>query len=100
MDGMSRERRAYYALEVDEDDAYSKSLKERRNSRLQSKRVADARESLLCFLPILSTLCSDKSLSVAYDDLEEKYFSLEERWAPSQPGLSQRVTALGVETYL
>ena len=80
MDGLRRERRPYFALEVEEDDAYSKVLKDSaRRSRVPSNRVAEARDSLLWFLPGLSCLCAQNSLKVAYEDLEERFSDLEER---------------------
>lgn len=79
MEGMSRDRRPYHALEVDEDQAYSRLLKTRQDSKVHSRRVAEARESLLWFLPGISCLCAENGLAAALDELEEKYFGLEER---------------------
>lgn len=77
MESMSRERRPFHALEVDDDEAYSRLLKSRRDSRLQSKRPEN--DSLRWLIPGLSCLCADDSLRVSYEDLEERFFGLEER---------------------
>ena len=78
MDSMSRERRPFYALEVDdeEEESYGRLLKARRDSRLQSGRAA---ETSLWFLPAISCLCGQETLRAAYEDLEEKFLALEDR---------------------
>ena len=80
MDSMRRERRPFYALEVDdEDESFGRLLKARRDSRLQSNRATETSQSFLWFLPAISCLCGQNSLRAAYEDLEEKFIELEER---------------------
>lgn len=83
---MNRERRPFYALEVDDDDeeGYGRLLKASRDSRIQSNRAAETSQSLLWFLPAFSclcgqSLCGQDSLKAAYEDLEERFLALEER---------------------
>ena len=81
MDSMSRERRPFYALEVDDDEeAYGRLLKARRDSRLQSGRAAETSTSSLWFLPAISCLCGQDGLRTAFEDLEERFLALEDRY--------------------
>ena len=81
MDSMSRERRPFYALEVDDDEqeSYGRLLKARRDSRLQSNRATETSQPFLWFLPAISCLCGQDSLRAAYEDLEERFLALEDR---------------------
>lgn len=82
MEGMTRDRRVYHALETEDSQAYSRLLKERKESRAQYGRVAEARDSLLSYFPGLSCLCADTGLAAALEDVEEKYCALQQRSKP------------------
>lgn len=86
MEAMSRERKLYQSLELDEGEAHGKY---RRDVRVPPRKLAQPCESLLCILPNIPYFSGRQSLQLAYDDLEERFFELEIRFAENSYLLSE-----------